>query len=226
MKNRQISLPVVGAESGHIAAHAQVRVADHHHAVEHARGSGDGIGLGLVEGLGGPHRLAVVGVQRDQPPVEGGDDDLALPGGQAARHRLAAGIAAPLARDLRIVGPQHLAGARVIGRGHVPGADVVDHAVDEQRRAFDATEGVELRVPGQAELADVLLVDLGQRAVALGRIGASVRHPVAGVGRGVAETRGVNSGGTRRLLRHRHARARKGADQQQQGERMGQQSLQ
>ncbi len=198
----------VGVVGAHEAARAEVRaaVADHHLAVEHPRRAGDGVGLSLLEGLGGPDRPARAGAERDQPPVQGGDDDLALPGGQAPAHRLAAGVAAPFAGDLGVIGPKRLARARVVGGDDVPGADVVEHAVDEQGRALHAAIGVEVGVPGQAELADVGRVDLGERAVALGRIGAPVRQPLPGLARGVSQPRRVDGGGTGVPARERHAR--------------------
>ena len=115
--------------------------------------------------------------------------DLALPGGEAAADRAAAGQPRPLQRDLRVVGPQHLAGGGVVGRGDVPGGDVVEHAVDLQRRGLHTAIGVEVRKPGEAQPTDVRVVDLLERAEALLGPVPTSGHPLPGILVRGAETR-------------------------------------
>jgi hypothetical protein len=192
------------------AAHAEVaaRIADHHHSVEHARRARDRVGHGLVvERAGGPHRLASRDIEPDQPSVERGDDRLALPQGQPARDRLAAGIAPHFARNLRIVGPQFPAGARVVGGGDVPRADIVEHAIGIKRRRLDPAIGVEIVIPGKADLIDIARIDLGERAEALRAVGAAVAQPAIGLLRGIGQPRGIHAFGL--ALRERAARKRK-----------------
>ena len=66
----------LGVIGGDVAARAEVAaaVADDHLAVGDARRARDRQRLTRLQGLRGPHRLAGLGVQRDQAPVEGRDD--------------------------------------------------------------------------------------------------------------------------------------------------------
>ena len=69
---------------------------------------------------------------------------------------------------LRVVLPQLLAGFRIEGVDLAPGAGHENAAVDHDRRGLvNATPLDEIGVPGQAELRDVVRVDLRQRAEAL-----------------------------------------------------------
>src|SRR5690606_21624717 len=111
----EIELPeeaaVVGVVGADEAAHAEVgtAVTDDDLAVEDARRTGDRVRpLVAVERPHRPARLAGLRIERDQAPVERRDDDAVPPGREPARDRLAARIAAPLPRHLRIVGPQEL----------------------------------------------------------------------------------------------------------------------
>src|SRR5690606_37224275 len=89
-------------------------------------------------------------------------------------------------------------------------SDLEDPAVDQQRRAFLAARGVEVGEPGEAELADVLGVDLVERAVALLRIVAPVGDPVGGISGGVDQPLGVDPalGSAIPASRQRQRRAR------------------
>src|SRR5262249_51961408 len=62
----------------------------------------------------------------------------------------------------------------------------VQHAVDHQRRGFLSAIGIEVGIPGEAELLRVVGRDFGQRAEALLAIGASIAQPVRTVAVGGA----------------------------------------
>ena len=70
-------------------------------------------------------------------------------------------------RHLRIVPPQLAPGRGVVGGDDVPRLGVVEHAAGYQRRRFLPAVGLEVGVPGEAELADVAIVDASGRTVAL-----------------------------------------------------------
>ena len=174
----------LGVPGGNEPARAVIgaTVADHHLAVIDARRAGDRIGrLVGVERVDAPHFLAGLRVDGDQSSVERADVELALPRGDSARRGAAAGEAGPLGVHLRIVSPQLAAVGRVVGGDDVVDALVIEHPVDLQRARLDAAEGLEIVVPGEAELADGLVVDLRQRAVALFLPPATVAHPVADI---------------------------------------------
>ena len=107
-----------------------------------------------------PGHLAGGRIERDQPAVIGGDEHLAFPQRDAAIDDVAAALVALLAIDLRIVGPQPLAGAGVDGMNHAPGRGLVHDAVDDDGRRFDAARRFQRIAPHQAELLDVVGVDL------------------------------------------------------------------
>ena len=113
-----------------------------------------------------PDHLAGDRVERDQPPVISADKHLALPERDAAIDDVAAAPIALLAIDLRIVGPEPLAGAGVDGVHHAPRRGLVHDAVDHDRRRLDAAGGFERIAPDQTELLDVVGVDLVQLAEA------------------------------------------------------------
>lgn len=54
------------------------------------------------------------------------------------------------------------------------------HAIHDDWRGFITTAAVEVDVPGESELADVLVVDLFQEAEALFAVDAAVAHPIGG----------------------------------------------
>ena len=209
---------VIGGDK---AAHAQVcaAIADHDLVAEHPRCAGDRVRPCLVEGLHAPVGRTGLRIERDQPAIERGDEDTVLPERQAPRHRLAAGVTPPLAGHLRIKAPQQLARDPVMRGGDVPGAGVVEDAVERQRRGLDAAQFFQVVVPGQAELAHVLCADLAQRAVALRVVGAAIHEPVLWLAGRVAQALGVyRSAKRRRLGRCRLAAANRQAAQQQQRE--------
>src|SRR6185312_9216292 len=161
---------VVGRQ---IAAHAVLgaALADQHLAVGDARRAGDRVRLGRIGHLHGPDRLAGRRVQRDQLTGDGADVDLAVPDRDAAVDHVAARLEAVLAGHLGVERPLRLAGRRVVRIDLRPGGGGVERAVHYQRRRLLAALGVELRVPGEAELADVAGVDLVERAEALFGVG-------------------------------------------------------
>ena len=82
----------------------------------------------------------------------------------------------------------------VIGGGDAPGGDVVEHAIDDQRRGHHAAIGVQVGKPGEPQALHVLVVDLLERAEALFVPGAAVGHPLPGVLVGVFHARAVDGG--------------------------------
>ncbi len=144
-------------------------------------GHRDRVGLRLVDRDDRPDFLAAIGVERDQPPVDRADEHLALPHRDPAVDRVAAGMRAFGADVLRVVFPQQLAGIG-LDRDHLrPGGREIHHPVDHDRGRFLPAVGVERDREGEAELADIAVVDVGQRAEALLVIGAAIGKPVVGI---------------------------------------------
>jgi hypothetical protein len=70
-------------------------------------------------------------------------------------------------------------GGRSGSRGRdVPGADVVEHAVEHQRCRFDAAQGLQFVIPGDAEFIDIAFVNQIERAVALRIVIAAIHEPL------------------------------------------------
>src|SRR5690606_15517204 len=141
--------------------------ADDDLAFDDARHARDRVGQRGVGGLLFPDDLSGLAVERDQAAVEHADKDLAVPRSNAAVDHVAAGVGAFGAVDGGIVGPEQRAGLDVVGLHHRPGGGEVHHAVDDDGRGFLAALGVDVGVPGEAELSDVGLVDLVEAAEAL-----------------------------------------------------------
>src|SRR5690606_26267364 len=98
---------------GDVTAHAVfgAAVADEHTALHDAGRPGDRIGqVAREERVDLPDGHAGRGIERDEAAVERADVDLAVPRRDAAIHDVAARAAAPLARHLRVVHPEPLAG--------------------------------------------------------------------------------------------------------------------
>ena len=185
---------VVGRD---VAAHAILRatVADHHVALEDARRAGDGVGACVVDerirpSSARPGRR----VERDQPAIEGADEDLALVERDAAVDDIAAGPVAQLARHLRVVGPQALARARIDRMDDAPRGRDIHDAVDNERRGLDAAGGFEVVGPFQAESLDVVGGDLRERAEARLGVVEAVGGPVPRRRRVRADAAAVNLG--------------------------------
>ena len=170
-------------------------------------------GHGVAVGVGGrlrrfhlPDFLAGLGIERDQPIVHERADDHALvdrgaPIDDAATDH-AQGLRRILVRDL----PDLLAGEGVDGRRRIVGGHV-DNAVLDEREAFAALEVGERVGPDRNQLAHVLLVDLGERAEAVGRIPHAIDQHIARRLLVVLEL--VGGLGKRRK---RHDRAQQGSD--------------
>ncbi len=178
----------------HVAAHAELgaAVADQHLAFDDTRRAGDRIGLAAVDGVDVPHGRAGRRIERNQPAVDRADIDLALPHRDPAVDDIAARIDRPAARHFGVVAPQRRARDGVERLDLAPRGRDVEDAVDHQRRGFLAALGVEVRIPCEAELADVLRRDLIERAEALLGIGAPMREPLAGLAIGVEQPLGID----------------------------------
>ncbi len=188
----------VGVIGGDVAARRapfRAAVANHDLAAEHFRGAGDEQGFARVDRHRAPQLLAVAGIDRDQPAVDRGAVDFAFPVGQPA-----AGIphhaqtVAGVFDDLGVIRPQHLATAGIDRVDEVVTAFEIHHPVDDQGRAEQGSIVRQIEVPGEAELVDVGIVDLLERAEALLTIGAPESRPVAPVGF-VSERSVVDFGG-------------------------------
>ena len=140
-----------------------------------------------------PDLLAGLGVERDEVGGQGGDEDLALGDRDAAVHVAAA--QRHVERRRGPVLPQDVAGPRVEGPDPaVPARDVHD-AVDDERGGLERVRRLArvqahraaLEDPLGRELADVLLGDLVERAVALPVVGAVVGEPVLRLRAGVED---------------------------------------
>ena len=145
------------------------------------RGAGHGIAGAVVAELLVPHHFAGVFVEGDQPCVEGAEVDLVAEDGRPAVDHVAA--RANVVGQAVVVGPQALAGLGIEGKHPRVRAGDVDHAVADDGLGFLAAllliaEGVR---PGRGQLEHVLVIDLGQRAPALG-IGAHavLQHVLGG----------------------------------------------
>ncbi|MNF75453.1 hypothetical protein D3C84_575180 [compost metagenome] len=132
------------------------------------RSAGHGVAGGVVAELLVPHHFAGVLVQGDQSRVEGAEVDLvAIDGGPAIDHVAAR---TNVVRQAMVVGPQALAGLGIEGEYPRVRTGDVHHAVTDDGLGFLAAllliaEGVG---PGRRQLEHVLVIDLGQRAPALG----------------------------------------------------------
>ena len=95
---------------------------------------------------------------------------------EAAVHRAAA-VGEARRRQLAAVAPDLTAGARVERPCVVVRAGHVQHAVDEDRRRFEAAERLGLEAPLRHETVHVLRRDLHERTVALAAVVAAVHQP-------------------------------------------------
>ena len=153
-----------------------------------------------VDELGVPRRLAGLHVERDEPPVDGAHEHLALPEGDPTRVWRVRLRCDEVVVQLREVGPEWLAAGRVERPHAAVGAGVVEHAVgDERRRLQAARRAAGMVHPRHSQPFDVVGVDLGERAVVPGAIGAVIRGPVVAAGVGHRCARGAARG-----LRCRH----------------------
>ena len=115
-----------------------------------------------------------LGVERDEPAVQGAEIHLAVIKGDAAIDGVAADGADIGAGNLGIEGPQDFAGSGIERVGNAPLAGGIDHSVGDERGRFQAMGRAEFSAPEEAEPANGLLVDLAQGAEALLVGGSSV----------------------------------------------------
>ena len=152
-----------------------------HFVFDQHRGAGHGVAGGVVAEFLVPHHFAGVFVEGDQARVEGAEVDLVAEDRRPAVDHVAA--RANVVGQAVVVGPQALAGLGVEGEYPGVGTGDVDHAVADDGLGFLAALFlVAERVgPGRGELEYVLVVDLGQRAPALG-VGAHavLQHVLGG----------------------------------------------
>jgi hypothetical protein len=134
------------------------------------------------------HGFAGRAIEGDETPVDDADEDLVAPYRDAAVHDIAAGDAEGLlAIGLWIVLPQLLAAPGVDRIHDAPGAVVYITPSTTMRRRLDTAVGVEIHVPGEFQIPDVVRVDLRQRTVALFMVVASVTQPVVRLGLRIAQ---------------------------------------
>src|SRR5262249_49814780 len=154
-------LPGLGVVGRDVAANAILTAthADQYTSLHDARRLRDGECLALITGHHAPQRLAAPRIERHQSAIERAEVDLALPGGHSAVDHVAACLDTILARDFGVVGPEQLAGRRVICFHHAPRGRDVHYAVDDQRRSLLPAISIEIGIPGQAELLRVVRVD-------------------------------------------------------------------
>ena len=120
-----------------------------------------------------PDQAAGAGVDSDEMLIDGQMEDLVV------KDRQAACVAVPLiAGQVPPILPDEVTGARVQGLDDVPGIGQVHHAIVHQRRSV-LTPALHGTGPGQAQLADIALVDLIQRAVGPRGVRTSRHQPLA-----------------------------------------------
>ena len=161
---------------GDIAASADVgaSLADDDLAVEGPRCAGDGLIAPLGQGLDRPQEFSRLGVEREQPAVQRGGEDLAIVVGGAPIDRKHREVQA-MRRDLpgfRIVFPQQLAGGaihRIDGR---VAACEVEHAVDRDGSCLKRGFVGKVERPGKAQPRHVSDINLSQPAV-IGLVGCA-----------------------------------------------------
>ncbi len=173
----------VGVISSEIAARIIFRaaVSDHDESVHDARRARDRVSAIAIDRVDVPDGFSGGGIELDETAVQRADIDRALPHRDAAIGNIAAGIAAPCARHLRIVSPELLAGFRIQRPNLAPRSRDIHYAVRHHGRAFEAARGIGAEFPRHAEVLHRVAVDLRERRKALLGIGASVGKPI-GVG--------------------------------------------
>ena len=136
----------------------------------------------VVEDLGVPHHLARLGVQGDEVVVHRGmedqlavDGDVAVGVDQAADH-----VVAQIVRPVAAILPDQVAGHRVDGLDGVLRVRHEHHAAADQRRPLLAALTRQGAAPDQPEAADVVAVDLVERAVAPAVERAAPHQPLVG----------------------------------------------
>src|SRR5262249_13525191 len=100
------------------------------------------------------------GIQRNQSAIECAHVDAALPDSRSLVGWSAAGMPYGCAQHMRVIPPQLLS-SRGIDRMHeVPNSGRIQHAIDNQWRCLGANPAIDLQIPREPELADIVVVDL------------------------------------------------------------------
>ena len=164
-----------------IAANSKLcaAIADQHIAFDDARGAGDRVWLGLVDGDLAPFDLARFSVERLKAAINHTEIDLAIIDSDAAVHDIATRFHADRFVDFWIVDPELVACDRVEGVDHRPGGGEVHDAVDDNRCRLDAAPCLKAIGPGGGKLTDVFFGDAGQPGVALLVIAAIIGQPLS-----------------------------------------------
>ena len=208
-------LEIQGGDEAARSLEIRAAVADGDHVAGQYRRAGDRIvkvrGPAGGQGVGSPDSFAGAGIDGMQVAVDAGDVHPALPNHQTAIDDIAAGVAAPLTVDLRIVGPQLLAARGIERVDPAPIAGRVHHAVDHHGRALQTAASSQVVVPGEAQASGVAVVDGIQRRVIRAFRVASRREPLIRLASCIRETRRIDRGRwscrclrRTRALRRRH----------------------
>ena len=123
--------------------------------------------------LGLPARLAGTRVQADHETVGRGVGDDVL----VNRQRFGTFLSCDVGGHVALVLPQHVPARGIQGLHNAAGIHHVHDAVVNDRDSFGLPRA-HAAFPGQVELSHILLVDLLQRAEALGIVGAAEHQPV------------------------------------------------
>ncbi len=161
-------LHVIGGDIAARRAVVGAAEADHDLVACHPWRAGDIAMLRLVQRLDRPARLAGFGIDGDQPTVACGGEDHAVLIGNAARApaRAHPRLRLWLARDIGVILPQQLPSARIHRVDHTMADCEIEDPVDRQRLRV-GIECVEILIPGETEIADIRVGDLGERAIML-----------------------------------------------------------
>ena len=167
--------------------------------------AGDGVGLVRVDGLYAPGHLAALGVQGNQTAVQGADEDLVAPGGDAPVDDVAANLPRHRPGNLGVVAPEKPAAGTIDGVDHAPGSREVEDAVHRQGRGLEAASSAEIQRPGEAEIVDIVRPDSRQGTVALFGVASTVGQPIAGLIVWAHEALVIDAGRLRQGCVERHA---------------------
>src|SRR5258708_24021736 len=185
----------VGVVGRDVATHAVLgaTIADQDVSFDDTWCASDGVGEMWVNGESFPDGLSGGGIKRDEAAIERGDENFSSPNGDAAIDDVAAGVDGPLGWNLRIVRPEFFAGGGSDCEDSAPRAGEVHDSIPNDECHFITAVAVEIHIPGEGELADVLIVNLLQGTEALFAVSSPVGHPVGGFAVGVDESGGVNA---------------------------------
>src|SRR5690606_11674428 len=152
-------------------------VADDDHVTGNARRAGDGV---RTLGIGGEHfpdQFTSLRVECLKASVDNADKDLAVVHRNAAIDDVTAGLPAHAAVHLWIVVPQQLAGSRIKRKHAAPWAGGVKDAVHHQWCCLMVAYHAGAEAPGETKPADVVCIDVGERAVTRFTVVEAVAEP-------------------------------------------------